>query len=73
MADLLADYLDLEVFAQQVDRHPRSVRRWCDEPNGLPYTRLGCRILIHVPTAREWLFSRMENHKRPRAPRRRAK
>jgi hypothetical protein len=73
MSDLLADYLDLEVFAQQVNRHPRSVRRWCDEPNGLPYTRIGSRILIHVPTAREWIFNKMKNHhKRPPA-RRRAK
>jgi hypothetical protein len=37
-----------------------------DEPNGLPYTRIGNRILIHIPTAREWIFGRM---RRP-APRR---
>ena len=56
---LLSDFLDLEPFAKQVDRDPRTVRRWLDEPNGLPYSRIGNRILIHVPTAREWIFSRM--------------
>jgi hypothetical protein len=30
-----------------------------DVPDGLPYTRIGNRILIHVPTAREWIFGRM--------------
>jgi hypothetical protein len=63
--DLLADYLDLDVFAREVARHPRTVRRWLDEPNGLPYTRIGNRILIHVPTAREWMMQRMRNVKRP--------
>ena len=52
--NFLADYLDLEPFAEEVDRHHRTVRRWLNEPDGLPYTRLGNRILIHIPTAREW-------------------
>jgi len=63
--DFLADYLDLEPFAAKVDRNPRTVRRWMYEPDGLPYTRIGNRILIHIPTAREWLFSRMR-HPNPR-------
>jgi hypothetical protein len=62
MSDLLQDFLDLEPFAAEVKRKPRTVRRWLDEPNGLPYTRIGNRILIHVPTARKWMFSRMHNH-----------
>ena len=53
--NFLADYLDLEPFAKEAHRHPRTVRRWLNEPDGLPYTRLGNRILIHIPTAREWL------------------
>ena len=61
MSDLLQDFLDLEPFAAEVKRKPRTVRRWLDEPNGLPYTRIGNRILIHVPTAREWMLSRMRN------------
>ena len=57
--NFLADYLDLESFANGVDRDPRTVRRWMNQPDGLPFTRMGNRILIHLPTAREWLYSRM--------------
>jgi hypothetical protein len=67
MSTILHDYIDLEPFAREVDRHPRTVRRWLNEADGLPYTRIGNRILIHVPTARDWIFGRM----RRRAPRRR--
>jgi hypothetical protein len=30
-----------------------------NQPDGLPYSRIGNRILVHVPTARQWIFSRM--------------
>jgi hypothetical protein len=69
---LLSDFLDLELFAQQVDRDPRTVRRWMDEPEGLPYTRIGNRILIHIPTAREWMLGRMRNRGKVKAPRKQA-
>ena len=62
--NFLADYADLEPFAKEANRHPRTVRRWLNEPDGLPYTRLGNRILIHIPTAREWLFARMHHRTR---------
>ena len=68
MPDLLADFLDLEPFAAQVDRDPRTVRRWMNEPDGLPYTRIGNRLLIHVPTAREWILGRMQKPNPRRAP-----
>jgi hypothetical protein len=55
----LDDYLDLEPFAAEVERDPRTVRRWMNAPDGLPYTRMGNRILVHIPTARDWLLSRM--------------
>jgi hypothetical protein len=71
MSNILDDYVDLEPFAREVDRHPRTVRRWLDQPDGLPYTRIGNRILIHVPTARQWIFGRMRRPAPRRAPRRR--
>jgi hypothetical protein len=67
--NLLADYLDLEPFAEEVDRDSRTVRRWLNQPDGLPYTRIGNRILIHIPTAREWLYSRMRHPNRRRGTR----
>jgi len=66
--NLLSDYSDLEPFARQFQRHPRTVRRWMDEPDGLPFTRIGNRILIHIPSASAWIFGRM---KRPNPPRHR--
>jgi hypothetical protein len=64
MSQLLEDFLDLPAFAREVQRHPRTVRRWLDQRGGLPYTRYGNTIVIHVPTAREWLMRRMRNQKR---------
>jgi hypothetical protein len=64
--DVLADWLDLESFAAEIHRAPRTVRHWLNKADGLPYSRMGNRILIHIPTAREWLMLRM----RKPAPRR---
>jgi hypothetical protein len=58
-SDLLTDYVDLDPFAKEVQRSTRTVRNWMDQPDGLPFTRIGNRILIHIPTARDWLFGRM--------------
>jgi hypothetical protein len=69
--DLLADYVDLETFSKEVNRTSRAVREWLKQPDGLPYTRLGSRILIHIPTAREWLFRKMRRPNPPRVARRR--
>jgi hypothetical protein len=56
---LLDDCLELEAFAREVKRHPRTVKRWMRGPDGLPYTWLGKTTIVHVPTAREWLLGRM--------------
>jgi hypothetical protein len=58
---VLEDFLDLDAFATEVNRHPRTIRRWLDKPDGLPYTKVGGRILIHVPTARDWMLNHMHN------------
>jgi hypothetical protein len=69
---ILDDFLGLPEFAAEVKRHPRSVRRWMNQANGLPYTWLGNQVIIHVPTAREWLLSRMRRpNPRASTPRRR--
>ena len=61
MPKVFEDFLDLDSFAAEVNRHPRTIRRWLDEPGGLPYTKVGGRVLIHVPTARDWMLNRMHN------------
>jgi hypothetical protein len=63
---VLDDYVEVEPFAKEVGCSPRTVLRWMDEPNGLPYSSIGSRRLIHIPTAREWIFGRMRNRSRGR-------
>ena len=60
LTEFLDDFADLEPFAAKVGRDPRTVRRWLNEPDGLPYTRIGNRILIHLPSAKAWLLHRMK-------------
>jgi hypothetical protein len=62
---ILEDFLELSMFAAEIDKHPRTVRRWCEKLD-LPYTKNGKDIIIHIPTFRSWLLSRMSNQKKPR-------
>ena len=50
--DVLSEFVDVAPFATEVSRHPKSVLRWMNAPNGLPYVKLGNRRVIHLPTAR---------------------
>lgn len=61
---LFKDYLDLASFASEVGRDQRTVRRWMDEPDGLPFARLGGRRLVHGPTAEQWLLKRVRSRGR---------
>ena len=57
---LLDGWLELDDFARdEVKKHPRTVKRWTKGADGLPYATLGKTVIIHVPTARDWLFGRM--------------
>jgi len=55
----LDDFREISKFAADIGRHPRTVNRWMRQADGLPYTCLGNRTFVHIPTAREWLLSRM--------------
>jgi hypothetical protein len=56
--DILADYADVPQLAADFDKCERTIIRWMDEPDGLPYVKIGNKRLVHVPSAREWLLSR---------------
>jgi len=63
---ILEDYVLLAKFArEEVKKHPRTVDRWTQQADGLPYTWMGNQKFLHVPTARDWLFNRMR-HPAPR-------
>ena len=58
--EILEDFVDFPTFAKQLSRCETTIERWTKKPDGLPYTKVGNRRLIHVPTAREWLMGRLE-------------
>jgi hypothetical protein len=67
---ILDGYLTLPQFAQQVNRHPRTVRRWMNQPDGLPYINMGNTILLKLQTSCDWLDSK-ERRPNPTPSRRR--
>jgi hypothetical protein len=73
VSEFLKDFLDVIELAADINKTPRTVDRWCTQPDGLPHTWLGNKRFIHIPTAREWLLSRMRQPNprrigRPRKP-----
>ena len=64
--NILEDQTEDE-FAQTYALNRATVRRYRCEPDGLPYTRFGGRIFIHVTGAREWLARRTRIHNPRRA------
>jgi hypothetical protein len=57
---VLEDFQEFELFAAEVKRSVRTVERWTEEPDGLPFTKAGNLRLIHIPTAKQWLLDRMQ-------------
>jgi hypothetical protein len=57
--NFLKDFCTGAAFAEDVDKDERTINRWMSQPDGLPYTWLGNKRYIHIPTAREWMLSRM--------------
>jgi hypothetical protein len=70
VAGLLDGFVDVEPFAKEVERSPRTILRWMDERNGLPYSKIGNRRLIHIESAKAWVRGRMRNPNSPRPARR---
>ena len=57
--DILSDYAEVPQLAADFRKSSRTILRWMDAPDGLPFVKVGNRRLVHVPTAREWLLRRM--------------
>ena len=65
---LLSEYIDIDVFAEDVGRDPRTVRRWMNLPDGLPFVKLGNRLLIRRESAKKWIAAQ-ERHPNSRSKR----
>jgi hypothetical protein len=58
--ELLSDYALEDDVAERWDVDKRTLARYRNEPNGLPFMRLGGRIYIHIPGAKEWVKRRTQ-------------
>jgi hypothetical protein len=54
------DFVELDSFAHKIKKHPRTIKRWTRQPDGLPFATAGNLTILHLPTAREWLLARMK-------------
>jgi hypothetical protein len=67
----LEEYQLAVEWAVEHDVHQRTVDRYRQQPNGLPYLEFGGRIYIPRKEGEEWIRSRIRRPNRPRGrPRR---
>lgn len=59
--NILSEYAEVPQVAADFKKCERTILRWMDAPDGLPYLKIGNKRLVHVPTARQWLLGRMKN------------
>ncbi len=52
-------------LAEEVERSTRTVKRWTDQPDGLPFVKLGRDIFIPIDEGRSWIRNRIV-HRNPR-------
>jgi excisionase family DNA binding protein len=63
-ADILEGYVDLGPLAAELGRTPRTIMRWTEKPNGLPFVRLGRRIMFKRESVRNWISAREHRPRR---------
>jgi hypothetical protein len=54
-ASLLGDYYRERDLARELNRHPRTIKRWRDLGIGPPYTMLGVEIVYAINKTKAWL------------------
>jgi hypothetical protein len=69
LKELFDDLAELKDFATEANKCERTALRWCNEPNGLPYIKLGNRRYVHIPSAKAWLLDRLRKPNPRRAAR----
>ena len=56
---VFADFVPLGEFAKSIDKHPRTIQRWAGQPDGFPIAHIGKEDFVHIPTARDWVLSKV--------------
>jgi len=62
---LLDGYLTRRELATELNRHEKTIERWENQPDGIPFTLLGGRRLYKIASVMRWLDSR-ERRANPR-------
>ncbi len=65
---LLSDYLTRDQLAAELHVAPRTVARWQDQPNGIPYVEMGGRVLYRRQSVMAWIESLERRPNQRRAP-----
>jgi len=56
--NILDGYARRKELAAAIGVTERTIARWTDQPDGLPVTKLGNRVLYRLDSAREWIAGR---------------
>lgn len=65
--NILEGYVDRASLAVGFGVSSRTISRWMNQPDGLPYTQIGGRVLFRVQGVREWLARRERQPNKRRA------
>lgn len=69
-ADLLAGFVPGDQLAGALGKSERTIDRLVNQPDGLPYVKVGRTRLFNIDSVRDWLIAR-ETQRNPKdAPRR---
>jgi hypothetical protein len=60
-ADILAGYAEQDEFAKANRISSRTVARYRNQPNGLPWVEFGGKVRIPLDLGKDWLRSRIRN------------
>lgn len=56
-AGILDGLLPVDALAAELGVHVRTLTRLSDQPNGLPYVRLGARRYYRIETVKTWILA----------------
>jgi hypothetical protein len=65
--EALRGYLTKAALSKEFGVSERTIDRWRNQPNGIPYTTAGATVLFNVPSVRKWLAKRERHPNRRRA------
>jgi hypothetical protein len=65
--EALRGYLTKAALSKEFGVSERTIDRWRNQPNGIPYTTAGATVLFNVVSVRKWLAKRERYPNRRRA------